>query len=407
MDIAVIGLGKLGLCTATCFAGLGSRVIGYDNNESNIKKLEEGQCYIDEDSLEENLSRVLDSDLLIPTSSIKHAIACSNRAYVIVPTPSCDDGLFSNYYIMDVLSKIAPVIKEMDRFYVINIVSTVMPGSCDRFITYLENATGKTAGVDFGLTYNPEFIAIGSVIENFLYPDMVLIGHSDPKSRDIIMSDYKLMDCPIHTMSLTSAEITKLSLNFYLTTKISFVNELATICENVVGADIDAITNAIGSDTRIGSKLMKAGLGFGGPCLPRDGVAFKKFSTNYGAESHIAPAVAVINKKVISRIAHAITTVDYGSSIDIFGMSYKSGTALTEGSQSILLKDELESQGYNVTTHDKQAEYEESPDVIVMMSDSIDLPKGVDKAHTLLVDPWRRFKNEGFTKYYGMGIANV
>jgi len=407
-DITVVGLGKLGLCTATCFANLGFDVIGYDKNPDCFRDIGAGNCYIDEPNLQSNMEEAVRSGRLKAWNSLYEAVIHSTRTYIIVPTPSGLDGKFSNKCIMDVLNTMLPAIRDTDHFHVINIVSTVMPGSCYEFIEYMENGTGKKCGVNFGLTYNPEFIAIGTVMRDFLNPDMVLIGHSDERSLEVIRRDYINMHSQIKPMSLISAEMTKLSLNYFLALKISYANELASICEKVPGTDIDAITDAIGSDSRIGEKLLRAGLGFGGPCLGRDNVAFGEFGKSVGYFSSLSPATLAINQNVINRIVSRIQSHTPNLfCVDVFGMSYKPGTKLTEGSQSILLKEELERAGYKVRTFDKPISYEDKklPKAIVMMSQDMKMPlHTIASKEILLVDPWRRYGaiSDKFT-YYGMG----
>ncbi len=410
MDILVVGLGKLGLCTATCFAELGNDVIGYDLDDDRLRMIEEKKCYIDEPDLKFRMKKVVDSRSLTVSGNIRDAIMHTNRMYIIVPTPSDSSGEFSNQYIFDVLTKAAPAIKDRGEFYVVNVVSTVMPGSCAKFIKYLEAQTGLKCGTHFGLTYNPEFIAIGTVMENFMHPDMTLIGYSDRKSCEIIEKDYEPMCSLLCSMPLLNAEITKLSLNYALALKISFANELAALCEGIPGSNVEDIAGAIGCDSRIGRKFLNPGLGFAGPCLPRDNVAFGVLCKKNGYHSQLSSATLKINENVINRIISKI--VEHSGPeyyIDIFGMSYKSGTSLTEGSQSILLKEKLEEIGYPVRTFDQSISYEEEqlkmPSAIIMMSDSLPLPGGCGK-NILLVDPWRRFENRSdeFT-YYGMGIG--
>ena len=264
MNISVIGLGKLGLCTAACFASKGHQVIGVDTNQKILDKLRLKQCPIDEPGLEDLLEMAWAN--LTLTDSASEALSNSEIVFIIVPTPSQSDGKFTNKFIMNALRPLAIALKEKDRFHVIAVVSTVMPGSCESwFKPLLENITGKVCGVDFGLIYNPEFIALGSVIRDFFNPDIVLIGASDKRSGAMVRELY-LTTCEslpdIKVTSFVNAEITKLSLNCFVTMKISFANELASICEKVTGADIDTITDALGSDTRIGSKYLKGGLGF-------------------------------------------------------------------------------------------------------------------------------------------------
>lgn len=355
MNISVIGLGKLGLCTAACFASKGHQVIGVDTNQSVLDKLRMKECPIDEPDLEELLEMAW-ANLTLADNTSK-AISDSEIALIIVPTPSRPNGKFTNEYVDNVLETLAPALKKKDSFHVIDVVSTVMPGSCDsRFRPLLEKISGKACGVDFGLVYNPEFIALGSVIKDFLNPDMVLVGASDKRSGDMVKKLY-LSTCEsspdIKVMSLINAEITKLSLNCFVTMKISFANELASICEKVPGANVDAITNALGSDTRIGSKYLKGGLGFGGPCFPRDNQAFQTFARESGVDPRLGPQVVAINNSVVDRLFNIISkNTNPGDKIALLGLSYKPGTHIIEESQSIMLAKKLVNAGYSISVHD-------------------------------------------------------
>ena len=410
MSVSVVGLGKLGLCTAACLACEGVTVIGYDNDPKRIALLGEHKCYIDEPGLEDKLSEAFVHHKFAITDDIQTIIEHTDQTFIIVPTPSDEYGWFSNAAIMDVLNKMVPYIKAKFSHHIINIVSTVMPGSCNKFISYIEDRTGKKSGKDFDITYNPEFIAIGNVIQGFLHPDFVLIGSDNYPAGHKISENYKTISNNMQMMSLINAEITKLSLNCFLTAKISFINELATICEMVPGANIDNITEAIGNDSRVGSKLMKAGLGFGGPCLPRDIVALSAFARQKGYDAKIPSAIGMVNNGVVGRILSRILChVPSNGIIDIYGSSYKSGTTLTEGSQSIILRDELVKMGYYVRVFEEEHEYveEKYPFAIVVMSDSIQIQLSALHKNCLLVDPWRRFPQaREYCIYYGMGVNN-
>jgi len=358
MKVSVVGLGKLGLCTATCFAYKKHDVIGFDLNKTVLTSLKNRKNPIEETGLTELLDKSWGN--LSISDDIDHTIKNSDLTTIIVPTPSGEDGRFINDYIISVLTSIAPALKEKETFHVVDIVSTVMPGTCkDTFIPFLEQLTGKKCGVDFGVVYNPEFIALGSVIKVFQNPDMVLIGYSDQKSLEMTKKLYEqtVLNDPYYAeMDLTSAEITKLSLNCYVTMKISYANELSSIVENIPGTDIDKITRAIGSDSRIGNKYLKAGLGFGGPCFPRDNLAFQKFAEGFGVEAKIGKQVVAVNRNVINRVLSLIKRdLKDKSHIAILGLSYKSETHIIEESQSISVIDALLSDGYLVTVHDPQA----------------------------------------------------
>jgi UDPglucose 6-dehydrogenase len=439
MNISVIGLGKLGLCTAACFAVKGHTVVGMDKNPYFIDELMHKRCLIDETGLEELLKGGWGNFRV--TMSIKDAVLDSDITLVIVPTPSEADGRFTNRYVEDVLKSLGTILKGKETFHIVNVVSTVMPGSSDQYFKpLLEQLSGKVCGKDFGLVYNPEFIALGSVIKNFLNPDMVLIGASDEYSGNVVKELYQTTcesSPDIAVMSLINAEITKISLNCFVTMKISYVNELASICEQVPGADIDEITKAMGADTRIGSKYLKGGLGFGGPCFPRDNIAFQAFAREVGMEARLGTQVVTINNLVVDRIYKIIAThIQAGEKIALLGLSYKPNTHIIEESQSIILAKKLMENGYLLTVHDPKAinecksimsgkiKYsedvyscvEEASAVILLTNWSIyqqldwDRISGIVKNDALLLDSWRILKKSENTKnnyyYIGLGLGD-
>ena len=358
MKISVIGLGKLGLCTAACFAAAGHSVHGFDLNETFRQELKARRTPIDETGLAELLEAAWPN--LHVADSYEEAVTKSDVTLIIVPTPSMADGRFTNEYVEKVLEAISPALASKNSFHVVDVVSTVMPGSSDTsFIPLLERRTGKQCGHDFGLAYNPEFIALGSVIRNFLNPDMVLIGCSDERSGSILSELYRSTcktDPTIAVMSLINAEITKISLNCYVTMKISYANALASICEKVQGSDIDVITSAIGADSRVGSKYLKGGLGFGGPCFPRDNIAFQAFAEEFGAEATLGKAVVAINDSVPERLHRTVASyVALPAKVALLGVAYKADTHIIEESQSVTLAKSLSAAGYRVAVHDPKA----------------------------------------------------
>ena len=436
MNISVIGLGKLGLCTAGCFASGGHKVIGVERNADFVSKLQKRVNPIDETGLDDLLESSWDN--LTVTTDIAEAINGSDMTLIIVPTPSKEDGRFTNEYLRVVLEAIGPVLKNKSSFHVVDIVSTVMPGSCEgEFKSLLEKLSGKVCGEDFGLVYNPEFIALGSVVHDFLNPDMVLIGASDDRSADIAEQLY-VSTCKsepyIAKMSLVNAEITKLSLNCFVTMKISYANELTGICELVDGADVDEITKAIGADSRVGSKYLKGGLGFGGPCFPRDNLAFQGFAEDFGGEVKLSPQVVEVNKSVVSRIVNKIKLIKTkGCKVAVLGLSYKPGTHIIEESQSIMLVEELITAGFEVSVYDPKAmessravlgdkvKYADDAmgcvkgsDVVVLMTNWPEFAaldhnelKGQMNKDGLFIDCWRTFKGHDFgqIEYKALGLG--
>lgn len=358
MKISVVGLGKLGLCTAACFAAAGHAVCGFDLNEYFRSELKARRNPVDETGLTRLLEDAWPNLSIVDTCDL--AVQRSDITLIIVPTPSMPDGRFTNEYVIKVLEALAPAVAAKGSFHVVDVVSTVMPGSSDHeFRPLLERLTGKCCGIDFGLAYNPEFIALGSVIRNFLNPDMVLIGASDERTGSMLTELYRSTcktEPVMALMSLINAEIAKISLNCYVTMKISYANALAAICEQVPGADVDLITAAIGADSRVGSKYLKGGLGFGGPCFPRDNIAFQVFAEEFGAEALLGKAVVAINNDVPQRLLKRIAAhVAPPTKVALLGMSYKADTHIIEESQSIMLAKSLIAAGYRVAIHDPKA----------------------------------------------------
>ncbi|MDX2481356.1 MAG: nucleotide sugar dehydrogenase [Desulfuromusa sp.] len=339
MQIAVIGVGKLGLCTAVCLADAGYQVIGMDNREDHIEKLRSGRRPFFEKDLDDYFQR--NRTAMRFTASLSEAIMESDASFIVVPTPSGGDGAFSHRFIHQILKDASAILRAKASYHVVNIVSTVMPGACnDEFIPLLEKKSDKRVGEDIGLTYNPEFIAIGSVIRDFLNPDVVLIGESDKKSGGIIEAVYRRTSRNqphIARTSLINAEIAKLSINCFCTMKISFANNLGEICDKTGGADAGRICEIIGHDSRIGGKYIKPGLGFGGPCFPRDNEAFLHFLEQVGGTPVLQGAVVDINQRqvgiAVGKIARAAG--EYGKCVALLGMAYKPDTYLCERSQSV------------------------------------------------------------------------
>ncbi len=358
MDICVVGLGKLGSPLAAVLASKGHNVIGVDLNAYFVDSINAGKAPVVEPQLQELIDA--SRDRLRATHDYADAIPHTDISFIIVPTPSDESGVFTNRFVLDAVRAIGEALKTTDRYHVVNITSTVMPGSTQGEIREaLEAASGRTVGDNLGLTYNPEFIALGSVVRNMLYPDMILLGESDPRAGDVLEAVYKSStnnDPPIQRMNLVNAEITKISVNTYVTTKISFANMLAEICEGLPGADVAVVTQALGKDTRIGGKYLQGALGFGGPCFPRDNIAFGKLAERVGARADIALAGEAINKHQIDRITKIVRrNLDASREVAVLGMAYKPDTPVVEESQGVMIAGDLASAGISVAVYDPLA----------------------------------------------------
>jgi UDPglucose 6-dehydrogenase len=355
MDIAVIGLGKLGSPLAAVLADKGHRVIGVDLNPTAVAEINAGRAPVAEPGLQERIDSA--GARLSATTDFAAAITATDISFVIVPTPSGPDGRFTNRYVIDAVERIGAALRTTERYHVINITSTVMPGSTGGEIrAALERASGRRVGVDVGLTYNPEFIALGSVVRDLLHPDMLLIGESDRRAGDVLEAVYRQTlsrDVPIQRMNWVNAELTKIAVNTYVTTKISYANMLAEICEHLPGADVDVVTAALGKDSRIGPKYLKGALGYGGPCFPRDNVAFSSMASGLGVAADIATATDTINQRQVDRVVQLVSRFSKpGTAVAVLGLAYKPQTPVVEESQGIMIARKLALAGHEVIVND-------------------------------------------------------
>ena len=303
--ISVIGLGKLGASMAAAIADRGFSVIGVDVFEQAVTFINNGKAPVQETNLQEYIDR--NRERLSATMSHQEAILKSDISFVIVPTPSDANGAFSIRFAQEAFKAIGSALKNKDTYHLVVLTSTVLPGSTRYgLLPILEKESDKICGKDFGLCYSPEFIALGSVIKNFLNPDFLLVGEFDERSGSTLESYYlRIMENnpPCKRMSIENAELTKIALNTFVTTKITFANMLADICERIPGGDIDVVTDALGEDTRIGRKYLSGGLGYGGPCFPRDNVALSYFAREIGASTPLGEATDAFNRDIPKRTA--------------------------------------------------------------------------------------------------------
>jgi UDPglucose 6-dehydrogenase len=359
MKLSVIGLGKLGACTAACFAAKGFQVTGVDVNKDFVEAINKGKAPIYEPGLQELID--LAKERLKATQDYEEALRESEISFLIVPTPSREDGHFSDRYLRHALLHLSRAFKKSEgRYHIFVITSTVSPGTTEEsLIPLIESTSGKKLNKDFGAAYNPEFIALGSVIRDFLNPDLVLIGESNRYVGDKLEEIYKAV-CEnkpyIARMSIVSAEITKISLNAYITMKISFANTLANICERIPGANIDDITRALGADKRISPYYLKGGLSYGGPCFPRDNRAFAAFAQRYGIDARLAQATDEINRFQVKHLVDLVLKqIPENNKVSVIGLTYKPNTCIIEESPAVRLIEELLKRDVEVVTYDPLA----------------------------------------------------
>jgi UDPglucose 6-dehydrogenase len=358
MKISIIGLGKLGAPMAAVMAHKGNTVVGVDINPRYVTAVQEGRAPVNEPHLTEMIQA--NRERLTATESYEEAVLATDVTFIIVPTPSGSDGRFSMEFVLKAAERIGAALRKKQAWHLVVLSSTVMPGSVSgELLPALCRHSGKRCPEDFGLCYNPEFIALGSVVRNMLQPDMILIGESDARSGGILEELYTGVcesNPRIQRMNYVNAELTKLSVNTFVTTKISYANMLAQICETLPGADSDVVTAALGCDTRIGAKYLQGALGYGGPCFPRDNVAFSALARDNGVPALLAEATDALNKRQVPRMAKLILShLPEGGTAGVLGLSYKPDTEVIEESQGIAIAQALLAVGARVVVYDPAA----------------------------------------------------
>ena len=358
-NIGIIGLGKLGSCFSASFAYRGFNVLGLDINRKIVDSINNHKAPFLEPNLQELINK--SKKRLKATTNPKEVFNFSDIFFIIVPTPSKKDGSFSNEYIKRAIKPLVNELKNSKQFKIFVITSTVSPLSTqDEIIPFIEKNSSKKFNKDFTVIYNPTFIAIGDIIKGILEPDLVLIGENNKKIGDIIENIWKKVcvnNPQIGRMSIVSAEITKIAINSYITTKISFANMLGNICEKIPGAEIDKITQAMGADKRIGRYYLKYGPAYGGPCFPRDNRAFAHFAKTKAKIDALIPLSAhKINEfqtKFQKEKILKLIKENKINSLSILGLAYKTKTYVIEESASIkLIQELLKNKNLKITVYD-------------------------------------------------------
>ena len=338
---------------AILLASAGHKVFGVDLSTDRINDILNLQIEPEPD-VEKLLAAVINKNLFVCTS-FESALESAAVSFLIVPTPSNEKGTFVNDFLENAISKILENSKVEE--HLICIVSTVMPGTCDYFIdSFIPSKKGNSL-TKFQIAYSPEFIALGTVVKNMRTPDMILIGARDEKSIEILESLQKsiVSNKPVvKCLSLASAELAKIAVNTFVTSKISYANMIAELSEKIPGVNKYEVLDALGADSRIGSKYLNPGLGFGGPCFPRDNTAFGALGNSLRTNTEIALATHQINLRQPKVIAERINGKfrHRFSQATVLGLSYKPGSFVTEESQAIMLIRELAEEWQTIYVHD-------------------------------------------------------
>jgi UDPglucose 6-dehydrogenase len=396
MNISVIGTGYVGLVTGACFAEFGIRVTCVDKDAAKIERLEAGEIPIFEPGLEEIVRRNTQSGLLSFTTDAERAVQDSLVIFIAVPTPPSPDGSTDLSYVDAVARTIG---EHLDGYKVVVTKSTVPVKTAERvrrIITEAAEGAGRS-GLRCSVASNPEFLREGSAVEDFLRPDRVVIGAEDPEAIAILKDLYKplnLIEVPFVITNVATAELIKYASNAFLATKISFINEISTLCE-AVGADVHDVSRAMGLDGRIGRKFLHPGPGYGGSCFPKDTLSLVQFSREFGVEQRIVAATVAANEAQRSRMIPKIEKLVgklAGSTVGVLGLSFKPNTDDVRDSPAVWIVQELRRRGAHVRCYDPQAMENAARELdgAVFCEDPYDTAKGCDAL--VFATEWNQFR---------------
>ncbi len=401
MKIAVVGTGYVGLVTGTCFAEVGIEVTCIDIDQKKIENLRNGILPIYEPGLEEMVARNVKSGRLNFSTSLAESIKGADVAFIAVGTPPGEDGSADLKYVLAVARGIG---ENIDSYCVVVTKSTVPVGTAAKVRAEVEGAlTKRSAEVEFDVASNPEFLKEGAAIDDFLKPDRIVVGISSERAEEVMRRLYKpflLNGHPIIFMDIPSAEMTKYAANSMLATKISFMNDIANLCE-IMGADVNKVRQGIGSDARIGTKFIYPGIGYGGSCFPKDVKALIKTAQENGYQMQVLQAVEGVNeaqKEVLfSKVKKHFGGDLKGKKFAIWGLSFKPKTDDMREAPSLVIIEKLLAEGATVSAYDPVAVQEAKHtlgDTITYAKDQFEAL--VDADALLVVTEWPEFRSPSF-----------
>ncbi len=407
MNISIIGTGYVGLVTGTCFAETGNKVVCMDVDTKKVAQLKKGVSPIYEPGLDPLLERNLKAGRLSVTSSLQEAISKSDVIFLCLPTPPGADGSADLKYVMQVAEDIA---KTTDGFKVIVTKSTVPVGTADK-IREIFNRHNRN---EFVVASNPEFLKEGNAIQDFMFPDRVVVGVENERAEKMLRELYEPFvrtGAPILIMETRSSEMVKYAANAFLATKISFMNEIARLCEKL-GADVDKVRTAIGYDNRIGAKFLFPGIGWGGSCFPKDVKALIKIGEEAAVETPVVSAVDAINeeqKKLMPQKIRARFGEDLkGKKFALWGLSFKPKTDDMREAPAIVVIENLLQSGAEISAFDPVA-MENAGKIfgkkVSFAKDEYSALKGADAL--VLVTEWQEFREPDMEKMKSLMKGHV
>ncbi len=397
MKVVVVGTGYVGLVTGACLAEVGSEVTCVDVNEAKIANLHQGILPIYEPGLDEIVNRNMSNGRLSFSTKLAEVIPDADVAFIAVGTPPGEDGSADLQYVLGVAKEIGLA---MTRHLVVVTKSTVPVGTATKVQTAVQAALElREEDIEFDVASNPEFLKEGAAIQDFLKPDRIVIGVSTDRAKEVLSQLYQpfvLNSHPVYFMDVASAEMTKYAANAMLATRISFMNDIANLCE-LVGADVNNVRKGIGSDPRIGSKFLYSGIGYGGSCFPKDVKALVKTGKQYNHTLRILEAVEAVNddqKKILfDKIERHFDGNLTGKTIAIWGLSFKPNTDDMREAPSLILIESLLEAGATVKVFDPVAMKEAKhslEDTVTWNKDIYEAAAGTDAI--ALVTEWNDFR---------------
>lgn len=402
MKIAIIGTGYVGLVTGTCFSETGITVTCVDIDENKIDALKRGVVPIYEPGLSEMISRNVSNGRLFFSTSLKNSLIGADIIFIAVGTPPMEDGSADLKYVLDVADEIG---NNIDKYILVVTKSTVPVGTSEKIRTRINNKLlERNLDLSFDIASNPEFLKEGAAINDFMHPDRIVIGVDSSESKKLMERLYHaflIQNHPIVFTDIVSSEMTKYAANAMLATRISFMNDIANLCEKL-GADVDEVKKGIGSDTRIGKSFLNAGCGYGGSCFPKDVKALIKIGDENACSLELLKAVETVNqnqkqvlfKKIVNRFGSDLSNLRFA----IWGLSFKPCTDDMREAPSLILINDLLKAGAEINVYDPIAVEEAKKHLKNKVNYYDDMYKVLSDCDALvLVTEWQEFKVPKFT----------
>jgi UDPglucose 6-dehydrogenase len=397
MNIAIVGTGYVGLVSGTCFSELGLNVVCVDVNEQKVENLKKGIIPIYEPGLERMVLRNMESNRLSFSTSLESVLDNVDVVFIAVGTPPGEDGSADMRYVLDVAKTIG---QNMNKYTLVVIKSTVPVGTAERVRNSIQiELENRNKDIEFDVASNPEFLKEGDAIDDFMKPDRVVVGVDSEKAKELMSNIYRPMmlnNFRVIFMDIPSSEMTKYASNAMLATRISFMNDIANLCE-LVGADVNMVRKGIGSDSRIGNKFLYPGTGYGGSCFPKDVKALIHTAEKNGYDMKVLKAVELVNDKqkniLFEKFNKHFSGDIKGKKVAIWGLSFKPETDDMREAPSLVLIDSLLDNGCEVTVYDPIAMKEAKKILGERVSYAKDIYDSVLDAEAIFhVTEWKEFR---------------